>query len=77
MPPTIRCEAVLSGTIAWSSRLVVESEPAEVNTPMTWYGHPVDRHGLPDRVERAEQFAGGVGREHRHRRGAATRPRCR
>src|ERR1700742_4683824 len=37
-PPTIRCDAVLIGTIAWSSRLVVESDPAEVSTPTTSYG---------------------------------------
>src|SRR5580765_7224853 len=34
----MRCEAVLIGTTAWSSRLVVESEPAEVSTPTTSYG---------------------------------------
>src|SRR5882757_3809829 len=38
VPPTIRCDAVLIGTIAWSSRLVVESEPADVSTPTTSYG---------------------------------------
>src|SRR6266540_1562063 len=38
VPPTIRCDAVLNGTIAWSSRLLVESEPADVSTPTTSYG---------------------------------------
>ncbi len=38
VPPMIRCWAVLIGTMAWSSRLVVESDPAEVSTPITWYG---------------------------------------
>src|SRR6266536_4119771 len=38
VPPTTRWAAVDSGTTAWSSRFVLESEPAAVSTPTTSYG---------------------------------------
>ena len=70
LPPITRCWAVLIGMIAWSSSFVAPVDPVDASTPITCERLAVDRHRLPDRVDRTEQ----LGRRARTRAPSPRRP---
>ena len=70
VPPNSWVEAVVIGTMAWSSwSEVVDDEPDEptvLSTPMTCHRHTVDGDGLAHGVPSAEQLLGGGRPQHHH-----------